>query len=441
MPTNYQKTMKREEKRINDLLRTFNSGEEITPADVFNSKEIPEILNEKPISYLTSFNVDDTALPLNCMLYPRTIVSICSKCDCNSNPELIKPFLERKLILPVLSEGYENYNPNLMDILIQYPHIGFPSLWLLRVVQFSFTPEKEPLAVCPHCFKEKTNEILKDLSQKSLDKKQKSSLESYLKRVLLPKLNPPRGQDADILFQVMDAVNQNNWKLLRLLGREADLVNTFRVANIFSAIPQVNQQYLEDTIKILGDLKITIPQDIAEEIENKEWLVESLNIGYNPEIPIEEYLDIIVPRRKRINSLVSELVSTGIFNKQLNDEIWKINQEISSSKSLETLDFLTSFTSNNASMIFSVLTGALIGYMSGDFIGCGLGGIGGLTTGIAGKIVSKYQSFKIPRYPRKTIEWIKARIEGPEQRLLSLILAKKTKTIQVWGLRKKMKKK
>lgn len=367
------------------------------------------------------------------------MVEICAGCDCNSNPELIKPYLERGVVLPILTLPYNYYNPHLLDVIVKYPHIGFHSFWTYRFVKSTSEESKNAHVYCPHCFDEDCDKLLADISKMHMDKSRKSKIMNLLENVVFAQLNPPRDQELRIFNQIKDAVKQKKFQLIYNLGYEANLLNGLRVANNFSAVPQVDQHDMEQTIKISEDLNISLPENVTDEIQNKEWAVKALDLVYNPKMPIEEYLDVILPRKRKINVLLSEMISKGSENKQLNDELWKINQEVCSSKSLETITCLTNFISNNSSILFGMLTGALIGYFSGDFLSCGLGSMGGLASGFAAKVASKYKSFKVPRYPKKTMEWIKSKIEGPEYKILSLMLSKDTKIIQAWALQEKIK--
>jgi len=178
-------------------------------------------------------------------------------------------------------------------------------------------------------------------------------------------------------------------------------------------------------------------------MEERKWIVKALDIDCNSRMPVEDYLDIIIPRRKKVNRLVDELISNpekGRILSNIKDEVWKINKEVATSKAVEMLTFSTNFVSENAQILFGMLMGGLIGYSSGSFLACGLGSTAGLGAGLVEKLVAKHGVFRISKYPRKTMEWIKEKIENPEEKLLSLMLSKDIRTIQVWALRRKLKK-
>jgi hypothetical protein len=90
------------------------------------------------------------------------------------------------------------------------------------------------------------------------------------------------------------------------------------------------------------------------------------------------------------------------------------------------------------------MIGALAGYSSASVIGCAvpesLSTLGGLLGAAVGKVIPS-DKIKVPKPPKKTLEWIKEKIERPEERLLSIVLDKDIKTIQVYLLKKKIRKK
>ncbi len=433
----------KEEERIKSLAKSVDSGEGITLAEIVDSDIIPSILKKRPLSYIEGFSAKDVAFPINCLLFDRIILEICPYCNCVQNPELIRPYLEREMVLPILMSRYQLYEAEFLDLIVQYPYIGGYTFNFLRSVYARASGEAKKGLLCPHCYKEACERILHKLSEIDANRKTVENLTRELKHFVLPSLYPTCNREFHILEQIEDVVAQKRIELLNPLGNEAGILYHLRNAQMFDAIPEVAQEDLSNIRAILT--KVGLPSDLSifEQIEERHQTIKALEIDYNPKMSIEEYLDIIHPRRERINRLISELVSGEEKDQRLKilkDEIWRINEEISSSKAIELLTFLTRFVSDNAQILFGMLVGGVIGYASASFAGCGLGSIGGLMSGAVGKHVSKHAPFKVPRYPKKTIEWIKTKIEGPEERLLAIALAKDIKTIQTWGLRRKLQK-
>jgi hypothetical protein len=99
---------------------------------------------------------------------------------------------------------------------------------------------------------------------------------------------------------------------------------------------------------------------------------------------------------------------------------------------------MTDFISDNVRIVTAIMLGGILGYASGSFAGCGLGGIGGAGTGAASRFM-KNKPFKTPNLPKKTRQWLASKIESPQEKLMSVMLAKDIKTIQVYQLKKKLK--
>ena len=429
----FEQIDKKEDKRINDLWDSFYSDEKIADADVFDNETVPIILKEKPLAFWGSFRTANPGLPLNCLLFPRTLVSICPGCDCSQEPELIKPYLERELILPLLTHDLARYPRGFSELVIQYPYVGVQSYSFFVGSKYI---EEGSVLLCEHCFDERCDEISKILLETYKDKK----TAEMLKNVVFPDLSLAGHAELQILKEVRDAVFQNNLEFIDPLMHKASLLNALRTAQAFKAIPQVDQEDLNNITNALGKFAVSTNQEIIQARE-KESVIQALNLDYHPKLSIEDYLDIVVPRRKKINSLVNDLISSGKGEgiAKINDELWKINRELASSKTLESLTFLTNFVFDNAKILSSMFAGALIGYHAASFLGCGVGSLGGLAGGMLEKL-TKHKPFKIAKYPRKTMEWIKTKLEEPEEKLLSILLSKDIKVIQMWALTQRLKK-
>lgn len=437
---NFERIDKKEKAKVEELHRIFESGKPLMPDDIFESKSITEIVEERPLSICYSFDEANATLPLNSLLFSHILVTICPKCGCVKNPELLEPYLEKELVLPILSHPLSHFSSDFANLVIQHPYIGVYTLFFLRSAM-AFSSYKGYPVLCPHCFDEYRERIFKKLSEIKGDTKKTRYAQGLLRDVTFPILAPPGQPQSEILKQIEEAIDQKNLELLGPLTHKTTVLETLRMARIFEATPQVAQRDLSNIGNTLSKMGISLAPETFEQIKEKEWALKALSVDYNPKMPIEDYLDIVLPRRKKINSLVNELILNKGKEKRfsnINDEIWEINREISYSKAVETLTFLTDFVFDNAKILFGIVAGGLVGYSSGSFMGCGLGSMGGLVSGMIGRLVSKRLDFKVPKHPKKTIEWLKEKIESPEERLLSILLSKDIKVIQTWALRRKL---
>jgi hypothetical protein len=252
-------------------------------------------------------------------------------------------------------------------------------------------------------------------------------------------MSDPTEQEAIVLRQMEEAADQGDLRSVLSLAQKGMLISRLKYPRVFNAIPQVNQNDLRNINIISKELGLPLEQAIYE-LQEKELTVKGLKLDYNPTRPIEEYLDIILPRRKKINALIKELIEHGSKNKQIsriNDKLWEINKDVVASKSLESISFLTSLVTDNLNIVASLLVGALVGYSSAELLGCSIGSAGGMLLGAFSKKLSQHANAKIPSIPRKTVEWMKTQLESPQEKMLSLMLSKDIKAIQVWQLRRK----
>jgi hypothetical protein len=431
-----KKIDRNEKERVDELWKELESGKErFNAAEVFGSHIIAKMLDEKPLCYYESFDLTNCKLPLSCLLYSRAVVEVCPLCDCNSNPSLIKPYLERGLILPVLLSKLKKYTPEFTDLVIQYPYVG--------EYAFNFMTYINPYTaavMCEHCYNERWQHIIAKIADYPLPEKRRKSLCMFLQKVAKPAMSDPTERESIVLEQMKEAADRRELKPLLFLTQKGMLLSKLRNASLFEAVPQVDQEYLRNVGTISQELELQlIPQAVND--QEKELIIKGLNLDFNPKMPLEEYLDIILPRRKKINALINDLIKTSDREEhisRINDELWEINRDVVSSKSLESLSFLTNLVTDNLNIVSSLLVGATLGYSSGQLLGCGIGSVIGMIAGTGGKKLSHYAGANIPRIPRKTIEWTKTLLESPQEKMLSLLLSKDVKTIQVWLLRKRM---
>jgi hypothetical protein len=178
---------KKEKERINELYKELESGKEkFTATEIFGSNTIAKILSDKPLSYYDSFDDTNSKLPLSCLLYPHVLANVCPLCSCNSDPLLIKPYLERGFLLPILNSDLAKYKPKFIDLIIQYPHIGAET--------FGFLSDASPYTatvLCEHCYDKEWDRILAKIAKCELPEKEKKKVSRLLQACLIPQSKKP----------------------------------------------------------------------------------------------------------------------------------------------------------------------------------------------------------------------------------------------------------
>ena len=435
----FERIDREEEQRIKDLEKKLASEGQVKSSEIFQDTTIPRILNEGPLSFVGGFQENDAAVLANSALFSKVLVTLCPQCSCNLDPQQLRPYLERGMVLPLLLTPLAKYKPKLADLVLQYPYIGWQPYEFVRVYG-TFNLEGSPPAMCTHCFDKKCNEIVKKVCSGMAPSQAKRTKEAF-NDCLFSSLSPTMELESHILQEIQDAVNRKNSKMLDLLKSKCDTIYTLRSSQVFDAVPNVDLASIANIEAISQKMGAKSNVGIIQEMQKKEWTLQELELDYSPTMPVEEYLDIVLPRKKKIASLVDAVISKkGGKHKELSDikdELWRINQEMSESKKLETVAFLTNFVHDNAGILLQMLVGGYLGYSLGSSVGCGLGGLAG---GAVGKIIAKRKMFKTPELPKKTLEWVKEKIEDPQEKFLSIALSKDIRVIQTWNLRRKLKK-
>jgi hypothetical protein len=431
----YERIDTQEKKKIEIAAEIFSKKHEISLHDIFGNKTIEKELMSGPRLWTNSFPEAYETLPLNSIIYSKILNSICPSCTCTKEPSLLMPFLERGVVLPVLTAPLSQYPVEFAGLVIQYPYVGLETQRFLRFVRRYTSDEKG--GICSDCYEKKWKQICDYVESLPVEKKTKNDLLTAC-RWTFQSLYPAQRPEVSLLLSFEECIKQREWNKLAPIADRADILSNLRNSQVFRAVPQVSQFDLDNIAQTLQN-KYSFSTEIS--VEEKELALRALNIDYNPAMPIEEYLDIVLPRKQRINRLVEEILSSKkkeeTFSK-IEDEIWAINCEVSSSKAIECFSFTTNLVFDNARILSSMLLGAFVGYCSGNFTGCGLGSAGGLAIGSVAKKLSEKVNFKVRNYPRKTSEWLKSKMESPEEHIIAKILAKDIKTIQVWSLRKKL---
>lgn len=425
---------KKERARLSKLEIELRRKNSVSLTEVFDSEEIPSFLEQQPLSHRDAFRSSDVTIPLNCVIFAKTVFNICPGCECVRNPKLLLPYLERELILPVLYGPLSAYREEFAKTVIQYPYVSSYAHDFMKLYAFKDSP-----VLCPHCFSKEWKEIARGVARMSMGKAEERALLFSLQHIALPSLEPPYQAESAVIDEIRQSVRLRNVSITKRLVSKADVLGRLRDSSVYQAIPSVSQDDLSRILDMSRNFGLQLESDVAQQMEDSAWIMRSLNLEYNPAMSVEEYLDIMLPRRQKIVALANRFAqkqSDERQRKSLQDEIWRINREVASSKSIETLSFVTDFVSENIAIILGMLIGGMLGYGSASFSGCGVGaGAGAVVSRLA-----KNKSIKVPKTPKKTKEWVEARIENAQERLLSTLLAKDLQVVQVYRLRKKLKK-
>ena len=226
------------------------------------------------------------------------------------------------------------------------------------------------------------------------------------------------------------------------LDRLCTLTAILRCSQAFSFIPQVKMEELSVLQSIPSEYR-GVHFDVADV---RDTIMNGLKISYNPSIPIESYLDIVVERKKKIREIVNKIMAQEDINNEnyfsdLRAELERVNAEVRSlnkSAKGQMVDLITNFAiQNKGSIVAGLVTAASMGLMGFGVVSCGAGiGSSLLTT-----VVSKKAEIKVPKEASLIGGKINTILEPYCESILAHSLSKDITAIQVWQLRKKLKSK
>jgi hypothetical protein len=429
-----------EEKRLDAIEEELDSEKEVSPAEILGNENLAKMLNDKPLLFLDSLHGSSPELPSKCLINSKILGFVCPKCDFAKKPELLKPYLERELIIPVLGSHLADYKKSFSEMIIEYPYIGSGTVEFLRNDLILSSPDGN--AMCPHCFKKRCNQVLKKIDSVIKNQEVNQTIKGHLKKSVFPYLSSYSLSQMKILDEMEKTIIEAKFERFDLLEKQLYVLNNIRYAQTFNACVQINRDDLKSINDHLSKSEFDLSK-LSTDFDEKKWAIEALHIDYDPKMPIIDYLDIIKDRQKKVTTLLTNLLynerGKPVDISHVANKIANINHELVSSKSMELFTCSTSFLRNNSGVITSMLLGGLIGYSSANFLGCTLGSATGLLGSIGAKLLSKEINFNVPESPKNTLEWLKSKVEDSEEKITASLLAKDIEIIQIWNLRKKLK--
>jgi len=170
----------------------------------------------------------------------------------------------------------------------------------------------------------------------------------------------------------------------------------------------------------------------------RKAVASGLSISYNRGVDLREYLDIVVPRRKTIASIVSGVLSDGKGSRDLievQEEIEEINSQVrklSGSALANIHDYSTNLMLGNGGIIAKCIVAAALGFaFGGPFAMVGASASTGLVTKLSTE--GHLPAMRFPK-GRKIVEVL----EPGYQKLLAYTLRKNFKDVQLWALQSKL---
>ncbi len=386
----------------------------------FKDKIVKQTLGMGNQVFMSGFYRD--MLPATVPFSDRVFVQICNSCECSKAPNLLMPYLERGLIVPVLNNDFALYRPDFIDAITQFPFISAAEFFeirkfeLKRESKMALASQREIEAIERKCYNSSKN--FPNIS---------NELERTLASIFND-LQPFYSSDIDILLNLMEGLDKKNASEINRIYDLSSIIGAFRTSQVLPFTPQVLVK--PSTLK-------AIPREYKgitfDSCSLEDEIMTGLKISYNPSVGLEQYLDIIAERkssiRKIVRSLTEQVNSKNDSSlKNLKAELERINSEVESlrtSKKLQTIDIRTNFvTQNTTSLVAGLVTSASMGIGGLGVINCGLNA----TTKKKGNASAK----NAIGFHNGTF------FDSSYERVLAKTLSTDIRVIQIWEIRNKL---
>jgi len=218
----------------------------------------------------------------------------------------------------------------------------------------------------------------------------------------------------------------------------SECVEAFRSATSMRAVLQLPMTLMDEVASL--EAKYPTIATNYDEGSLRNAVTEGLSICYDRRIDLTKYLEIVMPRKKEITSIVSAILAKTEKGDRLIEvqrEVEEINSRIrklSQSPSTMVSNYVTNLFTGNTGIIAKCIMGAAIGYaLGGPFTGLGVGVGAGVGTRLSSDAHLPPVHFRIDK---RLIE----ALEPGYQKMLAYILRQNLSDIQIWQLQRKLKK-
>jgi hypothetical protein len=418
-----------EQSRLEELEKASTEGK-LGSISLFKSDIVAKTLEKGKQVLVPGF--DANILPNTIPFSERVFVEVCPTCKCVESPSLLTPYLERDLVVPVLDSDYADYTPNFIESILGSPHVSAMEYYgvrklLLEQTSMSLVSRKEVIAI-----KEKCGQFMRNLPE--------NSPEARLASTIFSNMLPVYTMDMEFLLQLIKAMEKRDTKSLHTLFRVSTVIGKFRCSQVFLFIPQVKVGQFEDLEMIPQNYR-----GLAFDYSDiRDTIMVGLKIAYDTSVPLETYLDIVSERKSKIKETVRNILSKAepekaTFLSNLKTELEHINHEVEAlklSKRGLLIDLITNFViQNKGSILAGLITSASLGLIGLGFVGCGAGA----ASGIATKVLTKKAGISVPKEAGELVGKISTVFEPYYESMLAATLSMDKQAIQVWQVRKKLK--
>ncbi len=279
------------------------------------------------------------------LFYDQPLVFLCPHCQLASEPNLLKWMGDRELIVPVMQACYHAFPRETVAALNGIPHI---SPFALFEIAQGWARGEELGCLCASCTQRDI------VAYGHLPPEDQKLVENYL----IPRLTElPQTVRTDYFPTINDLIQRADSQGLQSEARRVQRLVMLNQSRSLKAIPQFQLSGEGEQATVLSS-------------DNSELLALTLGVSYSPEIPPQDYLEIISAYRGSLSSLLGAEGEASL--QEALDRVDTINTEIGEireSKRARLLRLGTKVFRRDRRKILEGLVSGAIGTLAGGPLG------------------------------------------------------------------------
>lgn len=359
---------------------------------------------ERPHTKVGAAQLDSPGDLATLLLFFETIlVEACPVCLTSKQLSNLSLLLQRGLAVPLLMTPYSMFQSSVVDVLATHQEeiiSSHANAWYRRVSSAGSLVE---LHNREHVLGPKISNLLRNAPRPL-----KSNIRSIKNDISMI----PSAIGTRLVSALENAIAQEDFRGLSRMALQADAVSTLESSRVYSTTPLVDLESPIAKSEMVSDI---IPEVRPMIKEVAEFSARGLQVAWTPDIPLEEYLDIVSGYRGRLTDVLPVASRKSIGSafstvSRLNREI----EEVSRSRKYRW----------GRIPINVMKTPKLIGMLIRLALGHG-----------AERILSEIHSSAIST--RRDVRE-RHNIPSLSERTLSRIFSKEVPVVQLWGLRRSL---
>jgi hypothetical protein len=416
--------------RVDEVNKKIIDSEEYTfeqLAEAFGSAKIRETLQEEKV-FVPTF--DEVRIRMSLPFNRHVYVQICPRCDCSKDINLVAPYVERAAFVPVLVAKYSAYPERFVRYITRIPHISSHEFHFYR--HYSLVGQSDDGVICEHCVKLRQKKLLEKV--KRIDKPTIRIVDGFFED-----LSPIAPSDEGLLQLLFDALASGDVDRVFDLYLLSSTIHKLRTAEAYGGRVSLGLHELEK-----------VPQELinrhglltGQSPVMRALLAEELGLLIPTKMPAGAYLDIVLPHRERLLSVVDQALKEAGDGKKASvasvvDCVGNINQEVQRfphSRKFKAYRAAVSFAADHKAILGAMLAAGLFG-LNGSLLGC----LGSIAGGTGARILSKKFPIKVTNpQVKEFVDQVRKDLQPVFRGLLARYLGTNKLALEVWQMRQEL---